>query len=56
MFVKIKGKEKAIRDMEEVNRLLEEAKKILFRIPTQIEIEVKECETELDTIDAQDIR
>ena len=43
-----------IKDMEEVINLLEEAKRILYRIPTQIEIEVKEHDTELSSIDSQD--
>lgn len=54
MLVKVKGKEQSIKDLEEVINLLEEAKRILYRIPTQIEIEVKEHDTELSSIDSQD--
>lgn len=54
MLVKVKGKEQSIKDLEEVINLLEEAKRILYRIPTQIEIEVKEHGTELSSIDSQD--
>lgn len=54
MLVKVKGKEQSIKDLEEVINLLEEAKRILYRIPTQIEIEVKEHDTELSSTDSQD--
>ena len=43
MRVTITGKDQVIQDMEEVERLIEEAKKILYRIPTEIKIEVEKC-------------
>lgn len=59
MRVTITGKDQVIQDMEEVERLIEEAKKILYRIPTEIKLEVEKCGKEtigLETIDSQDIQ
>ena len=55
MRVTITGKDQVIQDMEEAERLIEEAKKILYRIPTEIKIEVEKCGKEaigLETIDS----
>ncbi len=56
MLVNITGKEQTIKALEEARGLIEEASKILYRIPTQIKIEVEECDTKSATIDSQDIR
>lgn len=59
MRVTITGKDQVIQDMEEAERLIEEAKKILYRIPTEIKIEVEKCGKEaigLESIDSQDIQ
>lgn len=54
MIIRIKGKESAIEDLEKVTELLEEAKKILYRVPSQIELEVNGRDTESKIINSQD--
>ena len=54
MFVNIKGTEKAVKDLEEANKLIKEATSILYRIPTQIEIEVTECSREKESTDSNE--
>lgn len=41
MFMKITGKEKALKEIEKAMNLIREAEKILFSIPCNIGLEIK---------------
>ena len=50
MLINVKGKSEALQDLEKVKKLVEEAEKILYRVPTKIEFEVSGTEKESDAI------
>lgn len=50
MVINIKGKSEALQDLEKAKKLIDEAGKILYRIPTKIEFEVSGTEKESDAI------
>ena len=47
MLINVKGKLEALQDLEKVKKLVEEAEKILYRVPTKIEFEVSGTEKAL---------
>ena len=44
MVINIKGKSEALQDLEKAKKLIDEAGKILYRVPTKIEFEVSSTE------------
>ena len=50
MLINVKGKTEALQDLEKAKKLIDEAGKILYRIPTKIEFEVSGTEKESDAI------
>lgn len=48
MLINIKGKTEVLQDLEKAKKLIDEAGKILYHMPTKIEFEV--CDTETKTI------
>ena len=44
MLIYVKGKTEALQDLEKAKKLIDEAEKILYRIPTKIEFEVSSTE------------
>ncbi len=44
MLINVKGKTEALQDLEKAKKLIDEAEKILYRIPTKIEFEVSSIE------------
>ncbi|MFQ9153636.1 MAG: hypothetical protein ACLR6B_21845 [Blautia sp.] len=50
MLINVKGKAEALQDLEKAKKLIDEAEKILYRIPTKIEFEVSGTEKESDAI------
>ena len=50
MLINVKGKAEALQDLEKAKKLIDEAGKILYRIPTKIEFEVSGTEKESDAI------
>lgn len=52
MLIKIEGKNEVLNDLEEVQKLIDKARDILYRTHTQIKIVVEECDTK--TSDCQD--
>ncbi len=44
MLINVKGKTEALQDLEKAKKLIDEAEKILYRIPTKIEFEVSSTE------------
>ena len=50
MVINIKGKSEALQDLEKAKELIDEAGKILYRVPTKIEFEVSGTEKESDAI------
>ena len=52
MVINIKGKSEALQDLEKAKKLIDEAGKILYRVPTKIEFEVSGTEKESDAIQA----
>ena len=44
MLINVKGGIEALQDLEKVKKLVEEAEKILYRVPTKIEFEVSSTE------------
>lgn len=47
MLINVKGKTEALQDLEKAKKLIDEAEKILYRIPTKIEFEVNGTEKAL---------
>ena len=50
MLINVKGKTEALQDLEKAKKLIDEAERILYRVPTKIEFEVSGTEKEADTI------
>lgn len=50
MVINIKGKSEALQNLEKAKKLIDEAGKILYRVPTKIEFEVSGTEKESDAI------
>ena len=50
MLINVKGKAEALQDLEKAKKLIDEAEKILYRVPTKIEFEVGGTEKESDAI------
>lgn len=50
MVINIKGKSEVLQDLEKAKKLIDEAGKILYRVPTKIEFEVRGTEKESDAI------
>lgn len=48
MLIEVKGRERALKDLEKAQKLIKEAESILYRIPTILGLEV--CDTETKTI------
>lgn len=44
MLINVKGKAEALQDLEKTKKLIDEAEKILYRVPTKIEFEVSSTE------------
>lgn len=44
MLINVKGGIEALQDLEKVKKLIDEAEKILYRVPTKIEFEVSSTE------------
>lgn len=44
MLINVKGKTEALQDLEKAKKLIDEAEKILYRVPTKIEFEVSSTE------------
>ena len=44
MLINVKGKAEALQDLEKAKKLIDEAEKILHRVPTKIEFEVSSTE------------
>lgn len=42
MYIKISGKQKALEDLERANNLIKEAHEILWRMPSEIGLEIAE--------------
>ena len=56
MLINVKGKTEALQDLEKAKKLIDEAEKILYRVPTKIEFEVSSTEemilkTEQENVD-----
>lgn len=47
MLINVKGKTEALQDLEKAKKLIDEAEKILYRVPTKIEFEVNGTEKAL---------
>lgn len=47
MFIKIIGKSKAIKDLERAENLIREAHDILWRLPSEMELEVSDGNNEV---------
>lgn len=52
MLIRIEGKKEVLKDLEEAQQLINKARDILYRTPTQIKIAVEECDSEIN--DSQD--
>lgn len=50
MLINVKGKTEALQDLEKAKKLIDEAERILYRVPTKIEFEVSGTEKESCTI------
>lgn len=50
MLINVKGKTEALQDLEKAKKLIDEAERILYRVPTKIEFEVSGTEKESGTI------
>ena len=47
MLINVNGKTEALQDLEKAKKLIDEAEKILYRVPTKIEFEVNGTEKAL---------
>jgi hypothetical protein len=50
MLINVKGKSEVLQDLEKAKKLIDEAERLLYRMPTKIEFEVSGTEKESDTI------
>lgn len=50
MLINVKGKSEVLQDLEKAKKLIDEAERLLHRMPTKIEFEVSGTEKESDTI------
>ena len=50
MLINVKGKSEVLQDLEKAKKLIDEAERLLYRMPTKIEFEGSGTEKESDTI------
>ena len=50
MLINVKGKSEVLQDLEKAKKLIDEAERLLYHMPTKIEFEVSGTEKESDTI------
>ena len=50
MLINVKGKSEVLQEQEKAKKLIDEAERLLYRMPTKIEFEVSGTEKESDTI------
>ena len=55
MLINVKGKTEALQDLEKAKKLIDEAGKILYRIPTKIEFEVSSTEEMILKADQENV-
>lgn len=55
MLINVTGKDKALEDLEAAKRLIDEAGKILWRLPSDIKVEINEGSQDVTEV-AQDSR
>ena len=55
MLINVKGKTEALQDLEKAKKLIDEAEKILYRIPTKIEFEVSSTEEMILKADQENV-
>ena len=46
MRIKVEGKNEVLNNLEKAERLIDQARDILYRTPTQIKVVVEECDEE----------
>lgn len=56
MRIKVEGKNEVLNNLEKAERLIDQAKDILYRTPTQIKVVVEECDEEEKITCSQDTR
>lgn len=56
MRIKVEGKNEVLNDLEEVVRLINQARDILYRTPTQVKVVVEECDEKEKITCSQDTR
>ena len=55
MLINVKGKAEALQDLEKAKKLIDEAEKILYRVPTKIEFEVSSTEEMILKAEQEDV-
>ena len=56
MRIKVEGKSEVLNNLEKAERLIDQARDILYRTPTQIKVVVEECDEEEKITCSQDTR
>jgi len=56
MRIKVEGKNEVLNNLENAERLIDQARDILYRTPTQIKVVVEECDEEEKNTCSQDTR
>ena len=56
MRIKVEGKNEVLNNFEKAERLIDQARDILYRTPTQIKVVVEECDEEEKITCSQDTR
>ncbi len=56
MRIKVEGKNEVLNNLEKAERLIDQARDILYRTPTQIKVVVEECDEEEKITCSQDTR
>lgn len=54
MRIKVEGKNEVLNNLEKAERLIDQARDILYRTPTQIKVVVEECDEEEKITCSQD--
>lgn len=56
MRIKVEGKNEVLNNLEKAERLIDQARDILYRTPKQIKVVVEECDEEEKITCSQDTR
>ena len=52
MWIKVNGKEKALKDLEKAQKLIKEAESILYHVPLELGLEIRSTEDDSTSTDS----